>query len=134
MNNQTVTSSSDLKTFGSGVGSATIDKPEGSTQVGGTPTRKQSFQTYEVSSERGQLPRAFQGVFALSNDYGSISLSNELITSFQGSCNESASKLAIKKLSKYFEIHYKHTYSIRTSQDFKLEYLRLPQSSINKNE
>ena len=126
MNNQTVTSSSDLKTFGSGL----IDKPEGSTQVGGTPTRKQSFQTYEVSSER----KAFQGVFALSNDYGSISLSNELITSFQGSCNESASKLAIKKLSKYFEIHYKHTYSIRTSQDFKLEYLRLPQSSINKNE
>ena len=126
MNNQTVTSSSDLKTFGSGL----IDKPEGSTQVGGTPTRKQSFQTYEVSSER----KAFQSVFALSNDYGSISLSNELITSFQGCCNESASKLAIKKLSKYFEIHYKHTYSIRTSQDFKLEYLRLPQSSINKNE
>ena len=126
MNNQTVTSSSDLKTFGPGL----IDKRGGSSQVGGTPTRKQSFQTYEVSSER----KAFQSVFALSNDYGSISLSNELITSFQGSCNESASKLAIKKLSKYFEIHYKHTYSIRTSQDFKLEYLRLPQSSINKNE
>ena len=126
MNNQTVTSSSDLKTFGPGL----IDKRGGSPQVGGTPTRKQSFQTYEVSSER----KAFQSVFALSNDYGSISLSNELITSFQGSCNESASKLAIKKLSKYFEVHYKHTYSIRTSQDFKLEYLRLPQSSINKNE
>ena len=126
MNNQTVTSSSDLKTFDPGL----IDKRGGSSQVGGTPTRKQSFQTYEVSSER----KAFQSVFALSNDYGSISLSNELITSFQGSCNESASKLAIKKLSKYFEIHYKHTYSIRTSQDFKLEYLRLPQSSINKNE
>ena len=123
MNNQTVTSP---ESFGSGL----IHKPEESSQVGGTPTRKRSFQTYEVSSER----KAFQGVFALSSDYGSISLSNELITSFQGSCNESASKLAIKKLSKYFEIHYKHTYSIRTSQDFKLEYLRLPQSSVNKNE
>jgi hypothetical protein len=133
MNNQTVTSP---ESFGSGL----IHKPEESSQVGGTPTRKQSFQTYEVSSER----KAFQGVFALSSDYGSISLSNELITSFQGSYNGSdsnakrsepkLSKLAIKKLSKYFETHYKHTYSIRTSQDFKLEYLRLPQSSINKNE
>lgn len=121
MNNQTVTSP---ESFGSGL----IHKPE------------ESSQTYEVSSER----KAFQGVFALSSDYGSISLSNELITSFQGSYNGSdsnakrsepkLSKLAIKKLSKYFETHYKHTYSIRTSQDFKLEYLRLPQSSINKNE
>ena len=47
MNNQTVTSSSDLKTFGPGL----IDKRGGSPQVGGTPTRKQSFQTCEVGSE-----------------------------------------------------------------------------------
>ena len=39
-----------------------------------------------------------------------------------------------QKVSKYFEVHYKYTYSIRTSQDLKLEYLRLPQSSIQKNE
>ena len=38
------------------------------------------------------------------------------------------------KLSQYFETHYKYTYAIRTSQNLKLEYLRLPQSSIHKNE
>lgn len=48
MNNQTVTSSSDLKTFGSGL----IDKRGGSPQVGGTPTRKQSFQSSYGTSER----------------------------------------------------------------------------------
>ena len=41
---------------------------------------------------------------------------------------------SLQKLSNYFEIHYKYTYAIRTSQDLKLEYLRLPQSSIQKNE
>ena len=45
---------------------------------------------------------------------------------------QSASSL--QKLSKYFETHYKYTYAIRTNQDLKLEYLRLPQSSIQKNE
>ena len=41
---------------------------------------------------------------------------------------------SLQKLSKYFETHYKYTYAIRTAQDLKLEYLRLPQSSIQKNE
>jgi hypothetical protein len=41
---------------------------------------------------------------------------------------------SLQKLSQYFETHYKYTYAIRTAQDLKLEYLRLPQSSIQKNE
>jgi len=38
------------------------------------------------------------------------------------------------QLAKYFETHYKYTYSIRTSNSFAISYLRLPQSSIQKNE
>lgn len=41
---------------------------------------------------------------------------------------------SLQKVSKYFETHYKYAYTIRTNQDLKLEYLRLPQSSIQKNE
>ena len=101
--------------------------------------------------------------FALGSNCGSIGLSNDinqLLTTAAYGCQissqnvtsgglyhpknvEEAAKrvsllnkalLPYKKLSNYFEIHYKYTYAIRTSQDLKLEYLRLPQSSIQKNE
>ena len=52
---------------------------------------------------------------------------------FQSSFGTSES-IAFQKLAQYFETHYKYTYAIRTAQDLKLEYLRLPQSSIQKNE
>ena len=103
-------------------------------------------------------------VFNLSSGFGKISLSNELINAFtQGIDAEgirSDAKLLVslqsgiiskiakntiykkslssenskKKISKYFETHYKYSYAIRTSQNLQLEYLRLPQSSIQKNE
>lgn len=102
-------------------------------------------------------------VFALGSNCGSISLSNDinqLLTTATYGCQsysqnvtsedfchpknvEEAAKKgfltkqgpsSLQKLSNYFEIHYKYTYAIRTSQDLKLEYLRLPQSSIQKNE
>ena len=85
-------------------------------------------------------------VFALGNSYGSINLSDDIVVAFtqtnkvgsesvafQTSFGSSERK-AFQKLAQYFETHYKYTYAIRTAQDLKLEYLRLPQSSIQKNE
>ena len=102
-------------------------------------------------------------VFALGSNCGSIGLSNDinqLLTTATYGCQSYSQNVAsedfcrpknveeaakkgflteqspssLQKLSNYFEIHYKYTYAIRTSQDLKLEYLRLPQSSIQKNE
>ena len=87
-------------------------------------------------------------VFALANILGSIKISNESITVVTNtSCSEAKlSELdelnnhAIRtgpngyQLAKYFETHYKYTYSIRTSNSLAISYLRLPQSSIQKNE
>lgn len=102
-------------------------------------------------------------VFALGSNCGSIGLSNDinqLLTTAAYGCQISSQNVtsgglyhpknveeaakkgflteqspsSLQKLSNYFEIHYKYTYAIRTSQDLKLEYLRLPQSSIQKNE
>ena len=98
-------------------------------------------------------------VFALGNSYGSINLSDDIVVAFtqtnkvgsesvafqssfgiSGTPAEystykvSSESIAFQKLAQYFETHYKYTYAIRTAQDLKLEYLRLPQSSIQKNE
>ena len=101
-------------------------------------------------------------IFALSSGSGSVKISSELMTNASlrwqlptlvssniDASNTSFSELKIpltsrrgsylgqikiQKLSQYFETHYKYTYAIRTSQNLKLEYLRLPQSSIHKNE
>ena len=76
-------------------------------------------------------------VFALSNSIGSIKICTQLITAFENEImipQVGHWKDEIQKLSQYFETHYKYTYAIRTNQDLKLEYLRLPQSSIHKNE
>jgi len=80
-------------------------------------------------------------VFALASEQGSINLANDTTTIFThldvtNNIGDSVTKYdsSLLKLSKYFETHYKYSYAIRTSQDLKLEYLRLPQSSIQKNE
>ncbi len=80
-------------------------------------------------------------VFALASEHGSISLSNDIAMFFTHmdttdnlAKSMKKSDCSLLKISKYFETHYKYSYAIRTSQDFKLEYLRLPQSSIQKNE
>ena len=80
-------------------------------------------------------------VFALASEHGSISLSNDITMFFTHmdttdnlAKSMKKSDCSLLKISKYFETHYKYSYAIRTSQDFKLEYLRLPQSSIQKNE
>ena len=101
-----------------------------------------------VSSE-ASLPTS---VFALANILGSIKISNESITvvteldelnnhairtgSEANQLGSYATRPGVEntQLAKYFETHYKYTYSIRTSNSFAISYLRLPQSSIQKNE
>ena len=91
-------------------------------------------------------------VFALANILGSIKISNESITvvteldelnnhairtgSEANQLGSYATRPGVEntQLAKYFETHYKYTYSIRTSNSFAISYLRLPQSSIQKNE
>jgi hypothetical protein len=81
-------------------------------------------------------------VFALGTSYGSISLADELMSSLSHQMNtepvyftKAAKQCANpQKVSNYFEIHYKHAYCIRSSQSLKQEYLRLPQSSIHKDD
>jgi len=89
-----------------------------------------------IKQENTLLP-----VFALASEQGSINLANDTTTIFThldvtNNIGDSVTKYdsSLLKLSKYFETHYKYSYAIRTSQDLKLEYLRLPQSSIQKNE
>ena len=89
----------------------------------------------------GQLAEV-STVFALGTSYGSISLADELMSSLSHQMNtepvyftKAAKQCANpQKVSNYFEIHYKHAYCIRSSQSLKQEYLRLPQSSIHKDD
>ena len=87
-------------------------------------------------------------IFALAGDHGSISLSKQEIqllqkielsdqayhTSGLTGGIECVNPKTFNQLAKYFETHYKYTYAIRTAQKLTLEYLRLPQSSIYKDE
>ena len=94
-----------------------------------------------ITAIPGQLAEV-STVFALGTSHGSISLADELMSSLSHQMNtepvyftKAAKQCANpQKVSNYFEIHYKHAYCIRSSQSLKQEYLRLPQSSIHKDD
>ncbi len=89
-------------------------------------------------SLRWQLPTLVSSNIDASGEKFSFSLTNtsfsELKIPLMSRRGSYLGQIKIQKLAQYFETHYKYTYAIRTSQNLKLEYLRLPQSSIHKNE
>ena len=106
-------------------------------------SERKAFKALSDASNTNKSPSV--EVFALASDHGSINLSKQKIILLQkdglsdhvldlANNMEDKNHKTFHQFSKYFETHYKYTYALRTAQKLTLEYLRLPQSSIHKDE